>query len=247
LATLISPFTVNHTTRQLRKLFMRAKVWGVRFQHEPTWKRHLLPESLERVRELSEDEAERLDACMREDYRPFFEFARATGLRLNECLLRWSEVDWSARQIRKPGKGGHYVTTHITSQVRQILWPLRGHHAEFVFTYVPQRSFEATSKHDVSNGNNPRRPLTYAGVQMAWRRLRKRAGLVGFRFHDFRHDFATKVLRATGNLKLTQRALNHRDIKTTLRYAHVLDSEVAEALERVAASRTKPRSRLKVV
>jgi hypothetical protein len=41
---LISPFTVNHTTRQLRKLFTRAKTWGVRFQHEPKWTKHLLPE-----------------------------------------------------------------------------------------------------------------------------------------------------------------------------------------------------------
>jgi integrase len=238
-ATLISPFTVNHTTRQLRKLFTRAKMWGVRFAQEPTWTRHLLPESLERVRELSDAEADRLYAVMRDDYAPFFAFARATGLRLAECLLRWDEVKWEARQIRKPGKGGRYVTTWITSEVREILWPLRGHHPEFVFTYLPQRAgLEATSK---------RRPITYAGVQMAWRRLRKRAGLVGFRFHDFRHDFASKVLRTTGNLKLTQKALNHRDIKTTLRYAHVLDSEVAEALERVAESRTKPRSKLKAV
>jgi site-specific recombinase XerD len=46
-------------------------------------------------------------------------------------------------------------------------------------------------------------------------------------------------LRETGNLKLVQRALNHADIKTTTRYAHVLDSEVAEAMEAVAASRTR--------
>ena len=53
----------------------------------------------------------------------------------------------------------------------------------------------------------------------------------GFRFHDFRHDVGTKLLRETGNLKLVQRALNHRSIKSTLRYAHVLDEEVADAME----------------
>jgi integrase len=217
-------------------------MWGVRFQHEPTWTRHLLPESLERVRELSDAEADALAAVMRADYAPFFAFARATGLRLAECLLRWSEVDWAVKQIRKPGKGGRYVMTWITSEVREILWPLRGHHPEFVFTYVPQRAGLI-----IPNENNSRRPITYAGVQMAWRRLRKRAGLVGFRFHDFRHDFASKVLRTTGNLKLTQKALNHRDIKTTLRYAHVLDSEVADAMEALAKSRKRPRINLKAV
>ena len=74
-------------------------------------------------------------------------------------------------------------------------------------------------------------------------RLRKRAaGVTDFRFHDIRHDFGTKLLRATGNLKMVQKALGHANLKTTMRYAHVLDGEVAEAMERVAKSRTKSRT-----
>jgi integrase len=72
--------------------------------------------------------------------------------------------------------------------------------------------------------------------------MRTAAGIVGFRFHDFRHDLATKVLRETGNLKLVQRVLNHADIKTTARYAHVLDADVAAALDRVQKSRKKSRN-----
>jgi hypothetical protein len=103
---LISPYTVNDTTEQVKKLFTRAKLWGVRFDHEPKWKRHRLAEPRERVRELVGDEAERLDEATRDDYAPFLAFVRASGLRRRECLLRWSEVDWSTRQIRKLGKGG---------------------------------------------------------------------------------------------------------------------------------------------
>ena len=51
----------------------------------------------------------------------------------------------------------------------------------------------------------------------------------------------------TGNLKLVQKALNHKDIKTTMRYAHVLDEEIAEGMERVAESRNRSRSRLREV
>lgn len=79
---LISAFTVNDTTEQLKKLFTRAKAWGVRFDHEPEWRKHWLAEPQERVRELRDDEADRLDHAMREDYAPFFDFARASGLRL---------------------------------------------------------------------------------------------------------------------------------------------------------------------
>jgi len=104
-----------------------------------------------------------------------------------------------------------------------------------VFTYVCERSQQGRIR-------GQRYPLTAAGVKTYWSRLRKRAGIVGLRFHDLRHDFGTKLLRATGNLKLTQKAMNHRDLKTTLRYAHVLDAEVADGMERAAKSRKKSRS-----
>jgi integrase len=237
----ISPFTVNHTTATLRKLFTRAKLWGVRFAHEPKWSKHMLAVPDERVRELSDDEADKLDAAMRADYAPFFALARASGLRLAECLLRWSEV--KAEQIVKLGKGARRVVVSITFEIRTIIESQRGHHPVFVFTYVPQRK----EGHDNVKTLPERRPLTYAGVQKEWKQLRKRSGVVGFRFHDYRHDFGTKLLRISGNLKLVQKAMNHRSIKTTMRYAHVLDSEVAEAMERVAKLRKKPRTRLKVV
>ena len=32
---LVSPFTVNDTTEQLKKIFTQSKGWGVRFGHEP--------------------------------------------------------------------------------------------------------------------------------------------------------------------------------------------------------------------
>src|SRR5262249_15922287 len=235
---LISPHTVNHTTMTLRRLFTRCKLWGVHFNHEPRWTKHLLKVPAERVRELSDDEADKLDTAMRNDYAPFFAFARASGLRLAECLLRWSEVE--SKQIVKLGKGGKRVTVPITSEIADILRPLRGHHSEFVFTYVCEHA-------GYRRVHARRYPLTYAGVQTEWRRLRKRSGVVGFRVHDYRHDFATKLLLETGNLRLVQKALGHASIKTTTRYAHVLDSEVAEAMERVAKSRHKPQTRLKVV
>jgi integrase len=233
---LISNATVNRsTTEVLKKLFTRAKAWGVRFDHEPSWKMHWLDEPQERVRELHHDESVRLEQATRADYEPFFAFARASGLRMRECLLRWSEVDWGTRQIRKAGKGGKLVTAPITSTIRTILWQLRGHHPEHVFTYVAARTSAGKVK-------GRRYPLTYSGVKVTWRRLRKRAEVEGFRFHDFRHDVGTKLLRQTGNLKLVQRALNHADIKTTTKYAHVLDDEVAAALEGLQKSRTKSRT-----
>lgn len=233
---LISPFTVNDLTEQLKKLFTRARdAWGVRIATAPNWKAHYLDEPEERVRELVGDEGDRLDAAARNDYRPYLDFVQASGLRQRECLLRWDEVHWNAGQIIKLGKGGRRVTTPITPAIRKILWPLRGHHPTWVFTYVAERTRAGRIK-------GQRYPLTRSGVKTAWRRQRARAGVVGFRFHDYRHDIGSKVLRKTGNLKLVQKLLNHRSLKTTLRYAHVLDTEVADALQSFAESRKKSRS-----
>jgi integrase len=238
---LISAFTVNHSITTLRALFARCKLLGVRFDHEPKWSKHLLKTPTERVRELSDDEADKLAAVMRDDYAPFFAFAQATGWRLNECFLRWSEVNFGTGQIVKLGKGDKRIARKITPTIRDILWPLRGHHPEMVFTYVCARGEQGRMM------KGQRYPLTYNGLESYWRRLRERAGITGFRFHDYRHDFATKLLRETGNLRLVQKALGHATIATTQRYAHVLEDEVADAIERVAKSRHKSRRYLKVV
>jgi integrase len=156
------------------------------------------------------------------------------------AALRWSEVDWDACQIRKLGKGRRLVVTPITATVRAILWPLRGHHPEFVFTHIAQRARGKRCKGE-------RYPLNASTAVKAWFKLRAAAKVTGFRFHDFRHDVGTKVLRETGNLKITQKVLNHRNIRTTLRYAHVLDDEVSDALERVAEGRKKSRKKSRTI
>lgn len=239
---LVTPATVNRSTiLVLKKLFTRAKrTWRYTFPREPIWADHFLKEPKERVRELKKDESAALALATRTDYEPIFAFVRATGLRLNECILKWSEVDWETGWISKPGKGGRMVKTAITSTVRDILLPLRGNHPEFVFTYKASRVRKkgAGYKGDgVGREVGKHYPITYSGLKTQWKRIRAKADVKDFRFHDFRHDLATKLLRETGNLKTVQKALSHADIKTTTRYAHVLDEEVAEAMEKLGQKR----------
>jgi len=44
--------------------------------------------------------------------------------------------------------------------------------------------------------------------------------------HSFRHYFVTRVLRASGNLKLAQELARHTNIAVTQRYAHLSDDEL---------------------
>ncbi|MBI5319796.1 site-specific integrase [Bradyrhizobium sp.] len=237
-APLISPATVNRSvTKVLKRLFTFAISEGARFEREINWTRHWLKEPPERVRELQDHEAAAFDDAMRSDYQPFFDFVRTSGLRLRECVtLRWTEVNFGTRQIVRLGKGGRRVVFPITGTIREILFPLQGLHPDFVFTYLAQYG---NKRLGLVRGE--RYPLTLTGTKSAWQSIRAKAGVTDFRFHDYRHDFGTKLLRSSGNLKLVQRAMNHADIKSTLRYAHVLDGDIAEAIENVAKSREKSR------
>ena len=142
-------------------------------------------------------------------------------------------MNFATRQVVRLGKGGRRVVFPITETIREILFPLQGQHPEFVFTYVAVHGNKRLGR-----VRGQRYPLTIPGAKSAWQSMRTKAGVKDFRFHDYRHDFGTKLLRETGNLKLVQKALNHRDIKSTLRYAHVLDTDVADAVEAIAKART---------
>lgn len=235
----VSNATINRdTTAVLKKLMGFAKRrMKYQFRLEPNWRDHWLKEADERVRELNPDEGDALDTAIRPDYALWLEFARLTGWRLETTLLRWTDINAFAKQISRIGKQGRKVTTPITPSVAAILDQCKGHHPEYVFTFIAQRT-------DKTKGRvrGQRYPITYEGAKTQWERTRKRSGVDDFRFHDIRHDVATKTLRATKNLKLVSKVLGHSNISTTMRYAHVLDDEVSQALEAVALSRKSPQN-----
>ena len=234
----VAPATVNRsTTEVLKKLFTRAKeAWRIQFAREPNWRSHWLKEPEGRVRELHSHEEAALNAAMRSDYAPWMQFALLTGLRRRETLIRWENVNWTAKTISTVGKGGRLVSTPITPAVSALLEPLKGHHPEFVFTYVAKRTRRDQVKgKQYEQVKGERQPITYEGGKSEWQRLRAEANVTNFKFHDLRHTTATRLLRKTGNLRIAQKALNHRNIATTARYAHVLDTEVADALQSIAA------------
>jgi integrase len=151
-------------------------------------------------------------------------------------------VKWDAGVIERLGKGGKMVRVPITATIREILWPLRGEHPRFVFTFVAERTvYKVIRGKPYKFVKGKRYPMTKDGIRRVWNDVRERAGLAGyarFRFHDLRHDLATKVLRESGNLKLTAELLDHANVATVSKtYAHVTQSDKVEALERLAQSR----------
>ena len=78
--------------------------------------------------------------------------------------------------------------------------------------------------------------LTAAAVDPIWNRVRSEADLTDVRLHDLRHTHASMAL-AQGETVLTiGRLLGHRNPATTLKYIHLSDAMVREAVDAVGAA-----------
>lgn len=237
----VAPATVNrHATEVLRKVMRQAsEKWGQQLQRIK-WGDYMLDEPRERIREASSDEETKILDALRPDYRPLILFALASGARMSEAVnLRWTMVDWSGGIIRLVVKGSKKHTIPITPGIREILWPLQGHDEMHVFTYVCDRESRRRKKGE-------RYAITREGLKTEWRRAKARHKVEDFRFHDLRHTAATRLLRATGNLKLVQRLLGHEAVTTTTKYAHADLDDLRAGMERVTKSRQKSRTKREV-
>lgn len=193
-------------------------------------------EAEERVRELSEDEQSRLFKALREDLHSLATMAMMTGARVAALTgMKWSDVDLAARIITLREKGEVTRKFPINNEMRAFLSALPRAttlpHARYVLTYVNHKE-----------KGHPRHRITpTGGIMEKWKEALRTAEIEDFRFHDLRHTFATRILRQTGNLKLVSRLLGHKQIDTTMRYAHVLQSDLVEALENYSVTGRVPK------
>lgn len=216
-------------TEPLRAILRRARRTWKQTVQDIDWKQHLLKEPQERIREASADEEKKLLEAIRGDYAPALRFALLSGCRRAEIVgLRWRDVDFFNKQITIFGKGEKTRVIPMTRSLYDLLKPELGKHPESVFTYVAKMPRKDAGKV---------RPITMEGFKTEWRRTVRRAGVSDYRFHDNRHTAATRLVRATGNLRLAQRLLGHSDLSTTTRYAHVTHDDLRAGME--AATPTK--------
>ena len=66
----------------------------------------------------------------------------------------------------------------------------------------------------------------------------KLAGIPHIRFHDLRHTFATRLVRAGVDIVTLQHLLGHANITMTSRYAHSLADSKLDAVRRLEERKT---------
>ena len=154
-----------------------------------------------------------------------------TGLRVHEaCNLRRGDIDWNEGKAMIIGKGNREdivrFSTRSTSALMDYLKERAGIDGN---TAKPLSSLPLFARHDRGSGNKTKPMTTTTGRNIIASRVQEFISpeAVGtITPHSFRHYFVTRVLRASGNLKLAQELARHKNIAVTQRYAHLSDDEL---------------------
>jgi len=215
----VKPATVNRELSSLRHIFNMAIKWG-RLKTNPIGNVKFLKEEKLPLRVLSENEMNRLLEECSPWLRSIVFTALNTGMRMGEILgLEWRHVDLDLGIIT--------VERSKSKEFRNI--PLNEGMMELLRT-LPRKSSYVFPNEEGKMFNNIHKGF-YAAV--------RRAGLPHTRFHDLRHTFASQLVMNGVDLVTVKELLGHREITTTMRYAHLNVQHKQKAVEKLPRIRAK--------
>jgi integrase/recombinase XerD len=143
-----------------------------------------------------------------------------TGMRVSEVLnLKLSDVrdDFLTIKDSKTGPGKVYMRERLAPILSDYLEPIKG----------------KLGKNDFIFQSNQKTRLTERMVQLQLKKYLRMAGIQkDLSPHSLRHTFAARLIKTAGNLGILQKALRHKHIQSTMRYAHIGEAEVIEAIEK---------------
>ncbi|WP_421736414.1 tyrosine-type recombinase/integrase [Caulobacter sp.] len=216
----------------LRRILRRAKtVWEVKPLAEIDWRALTLPEPEPEVRLYSAEQCaawlEQCDAPARLALHMLLTY----GLRLGELFFKLDAFipEGPRLVLNKRKKGAHLLPLRVDDGSQIAARASRAATAKFDTIWFDEVRHPSRG---MRPGKIELRALTYYGLQARLRGAAKRAGIKLPRLiHGARHHAGTTMLSKSGNLRLTQQLLGHADIKSTMRYAHALETDLRAALE----------------
>jgi integrase len=178
-------------------------------------------EPAHRERFLTADEAGELLAVCTPWLRLVVLAALHTGGRRGELLaLEWEDVDLDRRRATfRETKNGEPRTIALTETLVAALKQVRP-------------KFNAAGRVFLNHGGEQIHP---DGLTWSFRLAARKAGLVGFRFHDLRHSAASFMVQAGVPLNTVRDVLGHKSLTMTLRYAHLAPAHQADAVRALDA------------
>jgi len=172
-----------------------------------------------RTRFLNDAELTSLEKIMAPTHWKLVAFAIETGLRReDQFTLQWNQVDLENDVLNLPlPKGGTTRHVPLTEGAKAILQSLDSLLLPWVFP----------SPVDPSKPSNPD-----SFVNHIYTPALRKAGIAGACWHTLRHTAASRRIMAGVDLYTVKEFLGHRDIQTTLRYAHLSPSHLKAAVNR---------------
>ncbi|MCK0097620.1 site-specific integrase [Yoonia sp. F2084L] len=219
-----TPYQANRGVMMLSKMLNLAEDWGLRpINTNPARKIKKYPE-VEKKRYLDDDEQVRLGQVMGEmlqaDEISRYVFAAfylllLTGCRLSEIQkLKWAYVTRTHLELPDSKTGR-----------RRIPLPREAYQLVQSLDRREDNPYVILGDHGLSHYNDLQKP---------WRKIRARARLDDVRLHDLRHTYASVAVTNGIDPFMLKEILGHKNLSTTLRYAHLSDDAVQKAAGQIA-------------
>jgi len=253
--------TLNRDVATLRAALSKAVEWGIVDEHPIKGVKKLKETDSEpKMRYLSPEEEKRLwatldirDEQMRakrdsgnewrrerghaedldlrtvafvDHLRPIIITALHTGLRRGELFgLEWRDVDFEKRTLTvRPAnaKSGKQRVIPLNTDALNCLrdWRSQSKRGDLVFPGPKGTRLD--------------------NIDTSWRRVLDEAKIKGFRFHDLRHTFCSRLVQKGVPLAVVRELAGHSDFKLTLRYSHLTEQNKADAVALLEASGMGP-------
>ena len=214
------PATINRYLSYIRRVFSLAvKAGHLAANPASGGSLRAFPEA-RRTRWLTDDELTRLEGVLAPEAWTVVLFALETGLRREEQFrLRWDQVSFDAGLLTLPlPKGGR--TRHVPLSDRALAI-LRASDSALCSPWVFPSPLDPLQPRNAD-----------AFVRRVYGPALRKAGILGACWHTLRHTAASRRVMAGVDVLAVKELLGHRDIKTTLRYAHLDSGHLREAINR---------------
>lgn len=144
---------------------------------------------------------------------PIIEFALETGMRRGELIkLLWKDVNTEQRwAILRLTKNGDHRQVPLSPRALEILKSVKKLKKD------TKRVF----------------PVSLSGLDLSWKRLKKKTGIEDLRFHDLRHEALSRFFEMGLSVPEVQAISGHKDVATLLKYTHPKAEDIARKLARI--------------
>lgn len=202
----IKPATINREVSLLKHMFNKAIEWK-RLRENPAKSIKKLRENNRRLRFLTEEEIAALLAICVGYLRDIVLVALCTGMRKGEIFnLQKQDINLDTGMI--------HVSDSKNNETREI--PIND-----ILCPALQTILHNTMDPQDYIFANPKTGKPYDDIKKSFKTALRNAGVKDFTFHDLRHTFASHLVMNGVDLMTVKELLGHKDIKMTMRYAHL--------------------------